>query len=495
VPEKAQAAEAPPAPPQVPVGRQKREEQAEAPPELVVRGPNKGALASLTPEEQQGVNAAIDRGVVYVRKAQLKGGTWSNGAYTLGYAALAGLTLLECGAPANDPAVLKAARFVRLNSSVTQHSTYQLSLAILFLDRLGEAKDRSLIRGMALRLIAGQNSVGGWDYNCPLLNTSQQQYLLTALRKLSPRQPADPLGQRKTGNLPDPLNKPGQAGPLPEAIPGKGPAVPPDPRAQGQPPPPAPPPGKPAAKAPQVPPKVLPQKPEFVPPHPQAGQMPPKGKRAGMRPGGRDDNSNTQFAILALWAARRHDVPVARSLALAGVRFRASQQTGGGWGYHYPNSGQTGPMTCVGLLGLAAGVGADREGQAPGANGELTKDPTIEKGLKALGEYIEHPGKGRGGRATTYFLWSVERVGVLYDLRTIGNKDWYRWGVEILLPTQRGDGSWHLGGYAGSDATLDTCMALLFLKRANLTEDLTRNLRLHLAITDPDAATHATRNK
>ena len=61
-----------------------------------------------------------------------------------------------------------------------------------------------------------------------------------------------------------------------------------------------------------------------------------------------------------------------------------------------------------------------------------------------------------------YFLWAVERVGVLYSLKTIGNKDWYRWGVRALLPNQRADGSWFGNGYSGSDAKLDTAMALLF---------------------------------
>ncbi|MCI0461723.1 MAG: hypothetical protein L0Z62_32630 [Gemmataceae bacterium] len=500
-----------------PVGRKKREEQEDLPPGAVVRNGNKEGRAhpSLTPDEQKRVNTAIDEGVKFVRQAQLGGGSWSAGAYSLGYAALAGLTLLECGAPANDPAVQKAARFVRMNSTSIDHSTYQLSLAVLFLDRLGEAKDKALIRTMALRLIMGQNSAGGWDYKCPLLTVPEQQLLLTFLRQNGPRPLRDPIAQTKPGTLPDPLGKTGakelpdpvskatQPGPLPEAIPGK--QQPPDPAHRpGETPPPNPAPNpkpapqvNPGAGAPRplpkmtTPPRVVAERPAFLPP--VLRSLPPAQIRGSSnvlgRPSGRDDNSNTQFAILALWAARRHDVPVEQSLALAEARFRASQRPGGGWGYPYQGGGQTGPMTCVGLLGLAAGLGADKDGQAPGANAVQAKNPTIERGLQALGQSIDHPGKGKRG-VSAYFLWSVERVGVLYDLRTIGKKDWYRWGVEILLPSQRADGSWHLGGSHGSDATLDTCMALLFLKRANLTEDLTRNLRLYLAITDPDAVPH-----
>ena len=43
-------------------------------------------------------------------------------------------------------------------------------------------------------------------------------------------------------------------------------------------------------------------------------------------------------------------------------------------------------------------------------------------------------------------------------------------------PVQRDEGSWAQGGYHGATMTLDTCFALLFLKRANLASDLTRRL-------------------
>ena len=89
-----------------------------------------------------------------------------------------------------------------------------------------------------------------------------------------------------------------------------------------------------------------------------------------------------------------------------------------------------------------------------------------------------------------YFLWSVERVAMLYNLPTIGNKDWYSWGVSILLPNQKDNGAWRSTGYPGhghANNTIDTCFALLFLKRSNLVHDLTENLMLYMAISDPDA--------
>jgi hypothetical protein len=504
---------------------------AQGPPELVIqrKAGGVGRGGSLTVVEQKRVNEAIDRGVVYLRKTQLKNGSWSLALHGVGYAALPGLTLLECGVSAKDPAVLKAARYVRFNApTLNNKTTYQLSLAILFLDRLGDPKDRKLIRTMALRLVAGQNAAGGWDYECPHLYPSQEQQLLKALRPYQPKHLQEPIAKGKKGKVQDPITDPRQKsgnlaeatadpkknqGNLPEAVadlkkgkppgeagvldplpPGKEPKGAPDARPKARP-----------EKKPKPPPKVevapqlVPGRPAFLPPNLRdlpVVQMRAKGKLRPMMP--RDDNSNTQFAIMALWAARRHYVPTEQTLALVEARFRGSQRQGGGWGYHYMGADQTDTMTCVGLIGLAVGHGSAREAQAPGAapGQAMPQDQAITRGLKALGGYLEHPTeRPRKGPLNAYYLWAVERVGVLYSLKTIGNKDWYRWGVLALLPSQLGDGSWFGNGYHGSTAALDTSMALLFLKRANLTSDLSESIRLHLGITDPDASPGASQKK
>jgi hypothetical protein len=91
---------------------------------------------------------------------------------------------------------------------------------------------------------------------------------------------------------------------------------------------------------------------------------------------------------------------------------------------------------------------------------------------------------GPKGALNLYFLWSVERVGVLLNLKTIGGKDWYRWGVDLLLPAQKEDGSW-VGRGNGISPVIDTSMALLFLKRSDLLPDLRETLGKRLKITDP----------
>ncbi len=194
----------------------------------------------------------------------------------------------------------------------------------------------------------------------------------------------------------------------------------------------------------------------------------------------RTDNSNTQFATLGLWAAGRHTVPMERALARLAQRFRVSQVPAGDWEYSFRTSfppGATGDraMTCAGLLGLAVGHGltADLKGADVAAAGQ---DPAVEKAMKALNGHMGladvYP-----QQANAYFLWSVERVGVLYGRRAIDGKNWYPWGVEKLLKSQSAEGTWPPALINTAPVPADTCLSLLFLKRANLAQDLTVKLQ------------------
>jgi hypothetical protein len=476
--------------------------------------PSRADRPPLPEAEQKQVNQAIDLGTKYLLVMQGPRGTWPtpNGKHVVGYAALPGLTLLECGVPADDPAVQRAARFVRL-AVPRLDTTYELALSVLFLDRLGDPKDEKLIQTMALRLVAGQAPSGGWGYKCPILTGPQQAELLTTLQGLDPLpdlaalRPAGPdrlaqgnkpmmPGLALTGSkdrLPPGLalaKSPGEmlSGPPPEKSqaasrvtaprPGmciKAAEAPPP---QGdQPPADAKPSAKPKAKRPvAIPPELvgltvfqdLPQVPMQDPR--ERGQEP-------LLP--TTDNSNTQFAVLALWTAQRHDVPMERTLQHVAHRFQTSQCPTGGWGYRYSHGGnveETATMTGAGLLGLAVGHGLARDGRAARKD---VQDPMIARGFIALYQYVGEPA-GRTERlpmVNLYLLWSVERVAVLYDLPAIGDKDWYRWGAEILIANQVPKrGNWHNGQYPESNWVLDTCFALLFLKRANLAKDLTAKL-------------------
>jgi hypothetical protein len=148
-----------------------------------------------------------------------------------------------------------------------------------------------------------------------------------------------------------------------------------------------------------------------------------------------------------------------------------------------------GSMTCSGLLGLAIGRGVSLVTEDTSAGGDSsrrapTEDPNVRAALLLLGQIVggsldseEIAGVPLYNQAkgdVYYFLWSLERVAVAYDLSTVGGHDWYQWGSGWLLGKQTPAGGW-LGRYGPGG--VDTCFALLFLKRANLSRDLTVSLQ------------------
>src|SRR5262249_20466314 len=87
--------------------------------------------------------------------------------------------------------------------------------------------------------------------------------------------------------------------------------------------------------------------------------------------GGPGDNSNTQFACLALWVGRRHGLPIEAALTRLDRYFRGTQLQDGGWSYTPPQrpanapappgGSSTATMTCAALLALAIVDGATLE--------------------------------------------------------------------------------------------------------------------------------------
>jgi len=230
------------------------------------------------------------------------------------------------------------------------------------------------------------------------------------------------------------------------------------------------------------------------------------------------EQSCSEFAIQALWVARRHQVPVAYTMTTYEKMCRSNQNADGTFPYSTRTGGfgisHTTPcMTGAGLLGLRTCNGSAKEvallkyakskagtpQPAPGKGlRDLAKDPAVIKGFAALEKMMAEDGKAKDpkqkpaaggigfvgvGGATQWeanasfvymALWSVERVAVAFDKEKIGKIDWYEWGAKKLLKWQDKDGYWASGQRTPN---LDTAFALLFLRRAQPVPDLYLTLK------------------
>jgi hypothetical protein len=65
-----------------------------------------------------------------------------------------------------------------------------------------------------------------------------------------------------------------------------------------------------------------------------------------------------------------------------------------------------------------------------------------------------------------YYLYTVERLGMLGGIDEIGGHDWYFEGADVLLKDQKDTGMWDIDNEIDPSDIYNTCYALLFLKRA-----------------------------
>lgn len=175
----------------------------------------------------------------------------------------------------------------------------------------------------------------------------------------------------------------------------------------------------------------------------------------------RPDASNTQFAVLALSEAARAGAAVPIDVWRKADRFfRISQLPNGGWGYvyHDPDPDEAyGSMTAAAVASLC--LTADHlAGQEP-AETAADRQAAIERGIDWMRQYYTLKENPRRELAWYYFwLYSLERVGVISGRRTFGDHDWFCEGMTLLVSGQRPDGSW-------TDRTYHDSLCLLFLTK------------------------------
>jgi len=200
------------------------------------------------------------------------------------------------------------------------------------------------------------------------------------------------------------------------------------------------------------------------------------------------DTSNSQYAVLALKEAKRLKMKVPAKVFEEALDFWLAQQeqegpkvkrheeTGGdgvfdadrtvarvwdharGWGYRSPKP--SGSMTAAGVA-----VTAILRTELRNATKRREAERAMHDGLAWLGEHFsvtENPGSTRH---LHYYLYGLERAGVLGGVVWMGEHRWYADGARYLVDAQERDGSWSTNERSG-EGVVDPCFALLFLARS-----------------------------
>jgi len=184
---------------------------------------------------------------------------------------------------------------------------------------------------------------------------------------------------------------------------------------------------------------------------------------------GRGDNSNTQFALLGLHEAANASATVPKSVWRKSIRhFINTQNPDGGWGYS-ANGGSYGSMTAAAIASLYIGgqrlnVAANpvfRNGAYPNC-GKYAQNLPLAKGLAwMIRNFSVQRNPGRNSWYY-YYMYALERVGMISGMRAFGRYDWYRLGAAELVGKQDNMGSWGRG-----QQIYDTAFGLLFLAKGN----------------------------
>lgn len=360
-------------------------------------------------EFQKRVDAAIDAGVKHLRTLQQDDGTFKpHGNYTVGTTALGTLTLLVCGATRDDPAVKKALDWLFEQEPV---KTYDLAVSLMAIDR-------------------------AWTPRAELDLLSRGKPIPKRVRNLPPKRMA--WARRAASKLERNASSPGSWG------------------------------------------------------------YPP-GARSLLR----FDTSNTQYAALGMRAATHLGYEVREQTWLGVVRYFGVVMERKGpkgevslvregqavpdeaeahrlylrsvpkvAGFRYStlesHSHVDGALTCGAIASLLI---ARYELQARGsrkwnAKVEREIDGMIASGWAWLQQHWRLDRHPQHRSWYWYFLYSLERAGVLDRVKRVGGCDWYFEGAMQLLARQdvseKKRGAWN---DKGGDATPPTCFALLFLKR------------------------------
>ena len=215
------------------------------------------------------------------------------------------------------------------------------------------------------------------------------------------------------------------------------------------------------------------------------------------------DTSQSQYGILALWTAKMAGFQVDMERAERAMNwFMRTQDLGGGFCYQ-PNdatgrqkqaqvklglsaAGTASLYVAADLCGLGAGdkkrsreedippalrlISDESDEQQPGGKGAIARNVNKEALRRAQAEgnrFFDSIYSITPGEWQSYYLYTLERYMSFRESFEGGaiNSKWYDEGVELLMKSQRTDGTWLIDA-GGVGAGGDTAFAIMFLTRS-----------------------------
>jgi hypothetical protein len=173
--------------------------------------------------------------------------------------------------------------------------------------------------------------------------------------------------------------------------------------------------------------------------------------------GGWGDFSRTQFALMGLKAAEDMGVKVHAQAYQDALRYlKSGQLRDGSFGYKPGGGGNAGygSMTAAGITSLF--IVNEQAMKNSRICGQQPNDAALRLALDWLDGNFTVRGNPRNGGYHSYYLYALERIGVLLSQKHIGKHDWYREGAAYLVAQQKPGGAW-------GPERLSTEFALLFL--------------------------------
>ena len=194
--------------------------------------------------------------------------------------------------------------------------------------------------------------------------------------------------------------------------------------------------------------------------------------------GEKGDNSNSQYAALGLRACFDANIKlpveclhlarkwwVEAQFADEGEGAKAGKNavvSGGettkiqGWNYQKPGEGEGGGKPTHPMTAGAVGATVIYEYML---GRDFKKDSVTRAGVNWLGKHYAI-------NNNLYYMYALERAGMLYDTVKFGDHDWYLEGAKHIVRAQKDNGSWGNKADKPEENTWDTCFAILFLKKA-----------------------------